>query len=285
MRLVVKQAGRTINDFRFTKGPVYIGRHTGSQVFLPDRRVSRHHAVLFRTQQGHWLVEDLDSANKTYLNDAIVHKARIKTGDRLTITDFTIEMNLEQDTEETEQIGLEDTLVGAAQEPQIIVRSVDAVDAADMKLPARRAMDFARATELICEADNLDEMVEALLGIAAGQLGALHSFCALRSGPSGPMTAHAGRSRDGRSLQLDAITLKSKIVEALDTSKFMLLPRLPAQRQQGILSAIIAPIKGSAGCFGVLYIDNATGDESYNPGDLDYSVLLAVHTATILKNF
>lgn len=283
--MVVKQSGRTINEFRFTKGPVYIGRHTNSQVFLPDRRVSRHHAVIFRTQQGQWLVEDLDSANKTYLNDAIVHKARIKTGDRLTITDFIIEVDLEKDTEETEQIGLEDTLVGVALQPQIITRKVDEEDAADLKLPAKRAMDFARATELICEADSLDEMVEALMGIAAGQLGALHSFCALRSEPSGPMMAHAGRGRDGRILQLDEIKLKSRIAEAIDKSQFVLFPRLPAQRPQGILSAIIAPIKGSAGCFGVLYIDNATNDEPYNPGDLDYSMLLAVHTATILKNF
>ena len=240
MRLVVKQAGRTVSEFRFTKGPVYIGRHTNSQVFLPDRRVSRHHAVIFHTEQGEWLVEDLDSANKTYLNNAIVHKARIKTGDRLTITDFSIEINLEQDTEASEQIGLEDTLVGAARGPQIIVRKVDSADAADIKLPAKRVMDFARATELICEADNLDEMTEALLGIAAGQFNAFHIWCALRSEPAGPMTAHGGRSRDGRMLQLDAIKLKARIIETLDKGHFLLLPRLVDQKRQGIQSAIIA---------------------------------------------
>ena len=99
MRLVVKQGDSTANEFRFAKGPVYIGRHTNSQVFLPDRVVSRHHAVIFSTQDGKWMVEDLDSANKTYLNEKAIHKAEIKTGDCLRITDFTIEINLEDGTD------------------------------------------------------------------------------------------------------------------------------------------------------------------------------------------
>jgi pSer/pThr/pTyr-binding forkhead associated (FHA) protein len=50
MRLVVKQNGRTVNEFRFTKGPIYIGRQESSQVFLHDGAVSRQHAVIFNTQ-------------------------------------------------------------------------------------------------------------------------------------------------------------------------------------------------------------------------------------------
>ncbi len=77
MRLVVKQSNGTINEFQFAQGPVYIGRGANSQVFLPDRAVSRQHAVIFTTQDGKWFVEDLDSANKTYLNDKAIHKAAI----------------------------------------------------------------------------------------------------------------------------------------------------------------------------------------------------------------
>ena len=42
MRLIVKKDGQTVNDFRFERGPVYIGRHEHSQVFLPDRVVSSY---------------------------------------------------------------------------------------------------------------------------------------------------------------------------------------------------------------------------------------------------
>ena len=62
MRLVVKRSGETVNEFRFSKGPIHIGRHKHSQVFLRDIMVSRQHAVIFATQDGKWIVEDLDSA-------------------------------------------------------------------------------------------------------------------------------------------------------------------------------------------------------------------------------
>lgn len=99
MRLVVKQNGETVNEFQFAKGPIYIGRQEKNQVHLANSAVSRQHAVLFNTQDGKWTVEDLDSANKTYLNDQAIHKVEIKTGDCIRIVDFTIEINLEEGAE------------------------------------------------------------------------------------------------------------------------------------------------------------------------------------------
>ncbi|GAI90790.1 unnamed protein product, partial [marine sediment metagenome] len=108
---------------------------------------------------------------------------------------------------------------------------------------------------------------------------------ALRSGISGPMTVQGGRGRDGRPVIFDDIILKAKIAKAVETGQFMLLPRLPDQGRQNVQSAIIAPVKGSFGCYGVLYIDNKTDAVPYALSDLDYAMLLAVHTATVLKNF
>jgi hypothetical protein len=42
---------------------------------------------------------------------------------------------------------------------------------------------------------------------------------------------------------------------------------------------------GAAGCFGVIYIDNDKDQEPYSLSDLDYLMLLAIHTAAILENF
>lgn len=95
MHLLVKQSGRTVSEFRFEKGPVYIGRHEHCQVVLGEKSVSRQHAVLFTTPGGKWMVEDLHSANKTFLNKEPIHKAQIKMGDRLQIAHFTVEIDLE----------------------------------------------------------------------------------------------------------------------------------------------------------------------------------------------
>ena len=138
MRLVVKQSDRPPREFQFTRGPIYIGRHTHSQIFLPDKAVSRQHAVIFSTQDGKWMVEDLDSVNKTYLNEEQIHKAEIKTGDILRVVDFTIEVNFE-DQADVDKVHLEDTLTKTSYnaynlqdtligggEQEVIVRRLDA---------------------------------------------------------------------------------------------------------------------------------------------------------------
>ena len=56
------------------------------------------------------MLEDLDSVNKTYLNEKEVFKAEIKTGDRIGIANFTIELDLEDKGSSEKPISLEDTL-------------------------------------------------------------------------------------------------------------------------------------------------------------------------------
>ncbi len=286
MRLVVKQAGRTVNEFRFVKGPIYIGRHMHSQVFLPDIMVSRQHAVIYATQDGKWIVEDLDSANKTFLNDKAIHKAEIKTGDRLRIAGFTIEIDLEEETEADRRIHLDDTLITTFREPQAIMRNLDAEQAPDIRLPAKRYKDFVQATEEICKAHGPEEVLKALLSIMSQQFAAYHVWCALRNEPSGTMTCHAGKSCDGQALQISDIKLNKKINQVVEKGAFLLLPQVSDHiKGEMIRSAMIAPIMGAAGCFGVIYIDNDVDQEPYSLSDLDYLMLLAVHTAAILENF
>lgn len=294
MRLVVKKAGQTVNELRFDRGPVYIGRHAHSQVFLPDRAVSRQHAALFTTQDGRWVVEDLDSANKTYLNDKPIHKGQIKTGDCIRIGDFEIEIDLEADAEAGAAINLEDTLVSSPRKPasapagsrEIIVRDPYAEQAPDIRLPARRVKDFLQAAEAICKSNGPDEVVETLLSITLKDFGAYQSWCALRALPEGPMTCHEGKSRDGHPVDLSKIGIHEKVTEAIEKKQFMLVPRvtLPSGRQN-IRSAMIAPIMDPSGCFGVLYVDHSIDQDYYNLSDLDYLMLLAIHTAAVVENF
>jgi len=286
MHLVVKQSGRTTSEFRFTKGPIHIGRHTDSQILLPDKKVSRQHAVIFDTQDGKWIVKDLDSANKTYLNDKAIHEAELKSADRLSIGDFTIEIRLEDEPSAGKRLHLEDTLTTAFREPQTIVRKLDAEHSPDISLPAKRAKDFIQATEAICQANGPDELLRALLKIMKTQFVAHRTWCALRNESEGPMTTSGGKSREGQKVQLSDLELNEKITKSVEKSEFLLLPRVPSQKQtEKINSAMIAPIMGASGRFGVLYVDNDTSQEQYSLSDLDYLMLLAIHTAAVLANF
>lgn len=288
MRLIVKKGDSTFEEFRFGEGPIYIGRLPNSQVFLPEGTVSRQHAVIFISGDGKWIVEDLDSANQTYLNEKSIHRAEIKTGDHIRISDFTLEVYLEDETEIDKPTHLEDTLVtaSASRGPQIIVRRPDAEHAPDLKLPAKRIKDFMDATEAICKAKGPDKLLQVLLGVMLRQFGGYRSWCALRNESTGPMTSHAGKSREGEAVALSDLSINDQVTQAVEKGQFLLLPQVSEQVEgQRIRSAMIAPIMDPTGCFGALYVDNTTDHEQYNLSDLDYLMLLAISTAAILENF
>ncbi|MFC1738479.1 FHA domain-containing protein [Planctomycetota bacterium] len=289
MQLVVKQSGRVVNEFSFAQGPVYLGRMANSQVFLPDRAVSKQHAVITKTDNGKWSIEDLDSANKTHLNDKAIKKAQINSGDVIQIADFIIEVNVDDKREAPEPAHSEDTiqLEASLATPahDIVVRKPDAGHAPAMRLPAKRLTDFTLAAEKISAADNIDDLLLNLLEITLKQFSAFHVWCALREQPTGPMLYYSGKKRAGQSVQLSEIKLQDKITQAVEKGQSLVLPRVSAQLEgtERIRSALIASIMRPVGCFGVIYVDNAMIQEHYTLGDLDYLMLLAIQAGSMLK--
>jgi len=291
MLLVVKQKDGKTEEFQFSEGPISIGRAANSRIFLPDRSVSKQHAVISATGEGKWIIEDLGSANKTFLNDKEIHKTEIKTGDCLRITDFTIEITFEDNDHAKKPIHLEDTfhLEAALAIPlhETVVRKTDAGHAPAMRLAAKRLTDFSQATEAICEADSFDEVLQTLVDTALKQFKAFHVWSALRNQPTGPMPFQAGKKRDGQKVQISEIKLQAKIAQAVEKGQFLVLPRVSAQveEEEAIRSALIATIMRPDGCFGVIYVDNAMKDKHYSLSDLDYLMLVAMHTAAVIRKF
>lgn len=291
MRLVIKQKDGETREFTFAQGPIRIGRAPDSHVFLPDGTVSKKHAMIAADGDGKWVLQDLDSSNKTYLNGEAIHQAQLKTGDAIRITDFSIEVNVEDTPAADHASEFEDTLnleAGLATPMhETVVRKPDAGHAPAMRLPARRLSDFSHACDQICKAQNLEELLVVLLNIGLQQFSGFHVWCALREQPNGPMTYHAGKRRDGRTVDLGELMLADKIDRAVERGQSLVLPRVAAdlESKERIRSALIAAIRGPAGCYGVIYIDNAMVHDHYTLGDLDYLMLVAMHTAAILKKF
>jgi pSer/pThr/pTyr-binding forkhead associated (FHA) protein len=291
MRIVVKQKDGNTKEFQFAQGPISIGRGANSHVFLPDKAVSRQHAVIHSTDDGQWTVEDMGSSNKTFLNDKAIDKAKVKHGDCLRITDFVIELILEEDALNEMPTHPEDTLqleaALATPKHETVVRRPDAQHAPAMRLAAGRLTDFSKATERIFETGSLDELLLTLLDVTMEQFNAYHVWCALRQAPNGPMICHGGKRRDGSVVELNELQLSEKITQAVEKGQFFVLPRVSAQLEakDRIRSAMVAAIMRPNGCFGVMYVDNAMIHEHYSLSDLDYLMLIAMHTASILKRF
>ncbi|MBU2596596.1 MAG: FHA domain-containing protein, partial [Planctomycetes bacterium] len=117
LRLVVKRKDKVVSELTFDSTPIYIGRKPGLQIILPDIAVSREHAMI-EAKEGKWTIEDLNSANKTYLNGQAVRKAAIKSGDMISITEFSIELNLEEVEDETLVSSSDDTVSLASTEEE-----------------------------------------------------------------------------------------------------------------------------------------------------------------------
>jgi pSer/pThr/pTyr-binding forkhead associated (FHA) protein len=290
MRLVLKQKDGETKQFHFSQGPVHIGRAADSHVFLPDRTVSKRHATILCNGDGTWHLQDLESSNRTYLNGQEVRRAPLKTGDSIRITDFIIEVDLSEQAQPSDPV-LEDTLnleAGLATPlHETVVRKPDAGHAPAMRLPAKRLTDFVQACDMICRSKNLEDLLVALLNICLKQFSAFHTWCALREQPSGPMTYHAGKRRDGQGVELSELKMADKINQAVERSQSLVMPSVTADLEEKarIRSALIAAIAAPGGCYGVIYIDNAMIHEHYTLGDLDYLMLVATHTAAVLSKF
>jgi hypothetical protein len=285
MRLIVKREDKLVNELSFSRGPVYIGRQIGSQVLLPDRAVSRQHTVIYTATDGKWLVEDLDSANKTYLNDEVVHKAQIKDGDMIKIADFRIEVHIDQSDKQETTVSLEDTLHATLHEPQIVIRNLESADAPVMRIQAKRSRDFSFAAAAICKSKDLNALAAALADLLLQQFWPFHVYSALRAGPDGAMEASKGRKINGAGVGLEELQLKSRIDEVLKNHYYILVPRLPMQeKSEKIGSAIIAPVMCEGECFGVLYADNSLDHEHYGLNELDYLILVSLMTGAFIRN-
>ena len=74
-----------------------IGRHSTNDIPLPDRTVSKRHAVLGRVR-GQAVVKDLGSRNGTFVNGEKVEKAILSCGDRLKVGSVMLRFFQEDET-------------------------------------------------------------------------------------------------------------------------------------------------------------------------------------------
>ncbi|MDO8914722.1 MAG: FHA domain-containing protein [Coriobacteriia bacterium] len=85
--LVVRKGPEVGERFYIDRATLTIGRDPGSDIFLNDITVSRHHASLERVGEE-VSVSDAGSLNGTYVNGVTVDRALLRTGDAVQIGRF-----------------------------------------------------------------------------------------------------------------------------------------------------------------------------------------------------
>jgi diguanylate cyclase (GGDEF)-like protein len=82
--LVVLQGQRLGQRIDLGDDPLIIGRSPEAEFQIVERSVSREHCRIWREPAG-YRIKDLDSTNKTFLNDQPIIEAELKDGDHIAI--------------------------------------------------------------------------------------------------------------------------------------------------------------------------------------------------------
>ena len=283
MKLTVRQKGKKFNEYNFTTGPIYIGRQMGSQIFLPNRSVSRQHTVIYTDKDGAWIAEDLDSANKTYLNKHAIHRAAIKDGDTLNIGEFNIKIEIKDANSENQSrksaIHLDDTVAEINPDIHADIRVANSKSAPMIKIDACRTQDIIKAARSLSKVRSMKSLHRQLLDIILSQFAPLNAWAALRKEGDGPMDLEGGRKISSEAVKNTDLIMAERIKEAIEKKHYIVVPQLPRGK---VRSVIIAPIINGKKCHGVLYANNSSMHEAYTMADLDYLMLISLHAAAIM---
>ena len=294
MRLFVSLGESSVNELKFDCGPIYVGRQMGSQVFLPDKSVSRQHAVFYTTKDGAWVIEDLGSSNKTHVNSQVVHKTELKHNDIVRISDFLIRVGLEEDEDRDRRNEMEETLVGIHHDQQqklrrslhTVERKLDALNAPPFKFPARRIKQYHKFLTILNKCNNMDALYKSVMDVFFRQFKAKNIWMGFRKNPTGPMDIEDGKQITTEHIKRLDLALPASLAEAITEDKYLLIHQLPRQiLARGIRSVIIAPITTNQEAHGVIYIANSTDHPHYNLADIDYLILVSISIGYKIDNF
>lgn len=87
--LIVRAGAQAGSRFALDQSVTRLGRHPDSEISLDDITVSRRHASIERTPEGH-VVTDAGSLNGTYVNQERIDRMLLRHGDELQIGKFRL---------------------------------------------------------------------------------------------------------------------------------------------------------------------------------------------------
>jgi hypothetical protein len=92
-RLVVSCNGTVVSEI-VLNGRLLIGRSKDNDLYLPSRFLSRHHAAILPTPDGHYYIVDLNSANGVLVNGKLVSRGVLYDRDVVGLGPFRLKMTL-----------------------------------------------------------------------------------------------------------------------------------------------------------------------------------------------
>lgn len=141
-KLCLKFEDRVIQEISLSGGIVTIGRQPDNQLRIDNPAVSGHHAKVYR-EGDHYVLQDIESFNGTYVNNQRIKEIVLKDGDKALIGKHTIEFRDEQSEPASAQPG---TVNGS------MAWQVQPERAMPPQLDRTLVLDTAKAKEMLAKA-------------------------------------------------------------------------------------------------------------------------------------
>jgi two-component system NtrC family sensor kinase len=305
-KLYVLQGPDKGRTFRTTDETAVLGRES-DQIPLTDRTISRRHAEL-RPENGAWIIEDLRSANGTYVNGVRLERPlRLKHGDQIKIGSTLIVYGGD---EQQRPLGggpmvrdLVDLDASARSVDSAILSSIPVSDESVI-LAAPETAEAARAWKVMYELSEVigavispDQLLERVMDIIFEQVRVDRAFILTREPGSEALTPAVVRYRKVPKDQSERITTSERIIHAVIENKegvlctnamtdkrFAESAKEGSIHDYGLRSVICAPIIVRDEILGVIHIDSSMSRHTYTQENLRLISAIGHMTGLSLQN-
>jgi transcriptional regulator with GAF, ATPase, and Fis domain len=300
MKLTVLEEG-TRSDLTVERPVVAIGRAVDNDVRLTSALVSRHHCRIQTDDEGVW-IEDLASANGTFVNGERITRRLLVDGDRISIGAVKISIEPERPSR-ADRTGETQPIETEADFGEVGLRTLSGevrVERENLRAFARISRELLRETELN---PLLRLIVDSAIALVRGERAFLLLSEKEGTGESVPMDTRTkvalggvrvARSFDRADIAVPHSRLSLGIANQVFTSGRALLS-VDAGRDERfsgmasvedlkLRSVMCLPIKIEDKVEGVLYVDNRLQQNAFTPADLELGELFANSAAMAILN-
>jgi sigma-B regulation protein RsbU (phosphoserine phosphatase) len=287
--------------YKLADGEYVIGRRSDCQIFVPDMRVSRQHARLWKDGEG-WALEDLGSNNGTFINGVRLQQATpLKHDDEILIANNRIRVEARDITAESSKFpeGNAVTIVDVGSTGSVIKSRMDsdssspiissglfslteqrAVRLIERKLDALTQILHATAASDTAEA-LLQKLVDALLDLfpQAEDVGVL-----VEDERTGELRVQCQKHRKqafGGDLRVPGTIIQHVVSDR----RGVLLNETNDENEEGVGTRMGAPLIYHGAHYGVVYVESKTSGFRQEDVDLLQSIAtqagLAIHATRV----
>ncbi len=297
MKLVVVNGPMQNWEFMLEGVEMTLGRRSDNDIVLPlDRRISRRHARLFQ-RGGYWYIEDLGSANGTFVNDRRVHQpVQLRPGDRIRVGRTWLRaVPSPVSAAELEAARKVSLVEGEVSEDENIVLQMRTgaaeTEALDAQTLQRRLVILTQVAEALGSTLELDELLGHILDYILEVVPADRGIILLRDA-EGNLTPKVVRQR--RPTDEEKVTVSRHLVERALQDQATILTE-DAQTDQRfrdassihdlrIRSAICAPLIHRGEPLGVVYLDTTSDTEVFGHDAVELLNTIAPQAAAAIAN-